>query len=115
MVVVLTTATAAVEILPIRRPHLIDLARAHQQLQCAVDSRQPDRDPAATKLGMKLLGAPELPSLGQQGEHFAALPGTARHTRRSPAHQISLSLASRPPEQPAADLANGHDTASVWR
>jgi hypothetical protein len=89
MVVMLTMVTAAVELFPVRRPHVVNLARVHQQLQGAVHGRQADRHTTVPELSMKLLGTPELLGTGQQGEHFGALPRLTRNARRGPAHPIS--------------------------
>jgi hypothetical protein len=86
MVVVLATLTAPVELFPVRRPHVIDLARVDEQLQCAVHGRQADRHATVPQLGMKLLGAPEFLSGGQQNKHFGALARLTRDSPRGPAH-----------------------------
>ncbi len=102
MMVVTGTATAAIQLFPIRQPHLVDLIRFRQQLQRAVDRRQPDRDPAVPQSGMKLLSAAELLGSGQQGENLGALPCVPFHAGFSLGHQISPPAVS--PARPRSGL-----------
>ena len=89
MMMVAGTATPAIQLFPIRQPHMVDLIRIRQQLQRAVHGRQPDRDPAVPQGGIKLLSTAELPGPGQQGENLGALPGVPSHACLSLGHQTS--------------------------
>jgi hypothetical protein len=95
-------ATAAIQLFPIRQPHMVDLIRIRQQLQRAVHRRQPDRDAAVPQGGMKLLSTAELLGSGQQGENLGALPRVPSHAGLNLGHRISP-RPSRP-----------HDHALVW-